>query len=226
MIGDGKTTLPSLDSLKELLAYFSKQLENEPDGQLSPTFVKDALETIWGVNLALAPGIRREQDRHFQEDLADDVSVWLVADRLAEETDTTGAWIRTVAAAVYGRGVQYVYFLPFSKLEEECRLLGESIRAEAAQQGLDTSKSGDRLQVYQLSDMAFTSRMRLVLPLPPRQPYGHMGVTDDKGQILRVLMPRDLVDRTVERLNALMRNLKNKLDGNPKVGLLRKVFPI
>jgi hypothetical protein len=217
-----KPKLPSLESFLELLDYFSQKLERKPKGRLSTVLINEAL-AVFRLETDGVSSIHLEDDRVLQENIASGSSIWLVSDKLREEKNPK--WMDTVAEAIFGRQVRYSYFLPFSRVKGECLAFAEAIKISAVNQGFSTSDKNGYLSIYRLSNVAFSTRYRIVHPPNEGTPYGHMAVdNEDENRVLRVEMPKYAVEQMVERIQLMLQNMSTN-SVVPESGYIEQVYP-
>jgi hypothetical protein len=218
----GMQKLPSLESFLEILGYFSQNLQKKPQGRLSTVLINEAL-SVFGLETDGVSSIHLEDDRVLQETIASGSSIWLVSDKTREEKSPK--WMKSVANAIFGRQVSYSYFLPFSRVKGECLAFAEAIKNSAVHQGLSTSDKNDYLRIYRLSNVAFSTRYRIVHPPNNGTPYGHMAVDhEDENRVLRVEMPKYAVEQMVERIQLLLQNMSTNCVV-PESGYIEQVYP-
>lgn len=178
-----------------------------------------------------------EDEMESQSEAPEGSEIWVLTDFLAEGKHRRFAEV--TAKNIVERRMVYSYFIPFSS--------GEGFNWRRAIQrienhvgGLDPSFDPNKsVAVYQLSDCAFSARLRITNPRSDVPTARYSLGTSKSTHLMFTPAPTELVLNTVAWLTELLSRVEEeehtsapKLEpingkalGHPKLGFIRRVFP-
>ncbi len=161
--------------------------------------------------------------------------IWIITDVLGEAEDRTYA--RKTVDNILNRRLKYRYFLPFDS--QEWIQAKEWLEDEARSAGADPDVLEGYISVFDLSDCAFSCRLRITNPRSTH-PVARYGFGPRAtAQAMFPAAPMDLVIRTVTTLTRLLRKLEDRerqpnqddqskpgpAVGSHELGFIRRRFP-
>jgi hypothetical protein len=207
----------SFEGLRAIIKFFEAHPElNETDrANVGVELIQAAL----GMELGAVPATDRDDDQEVQRELEAGDSIWIVSDVVAEDDSTE--WLALTAANL-AKGVNYTYFFPFVRMEEDCRALVVRL-AEPFKKMRKSAKSlEDHLRIFQVSNLAFPITYRIIHPLDAARRSGIYSIRTDLPRPRRLAMPSEQLTKMVRTLNLV---LELGAQASPKNGTIKSLFP-
>jgi DNA-binding XRE family transcriptional regulator len=196
---------PSLDSIKKLIMYIVNDGREHNILKNQELAIK-TLESLF--DLKLLDGQLKinsatiEQEEERQEEIPDGSEIWIISDKILELDVPDFA---NITAANIERGIRLSYFLPFSEHNLPYRL-ATILEEHVSNKDLLTQ----RVEIYQISDIAFSSRIRIINPLA-NDPIGAYSLTGPgKKNFLYYDIPIDILRQLIKTIGSLKNDVDRK----------------
>lgn len=238
-IGISKQTLysiengdsPSLKTIGKLIQFFCNN-NNDPISIIEKQkFSLLILGAALGIDLYdnryQLSAMSVAEEENLQETLDHGSEVWVISDKLIELESEGGA--KMTADLIREKNIKYSYFLPFDNSSYPAALI-----ASLQNQLNDDLILENHVAVYQLSDICFSSRIRITNPLSGTDRNAvYSLVGQGKSNFLFYEMPQDLLSKTVDRIKLLINlyhadiNIRENTEKFPlsKLGAIKMFFP-
>ncbi len=222
-------TFPSVNTLRKLV---TKLAQDEDEGVTNLQVASDLALSGIGLDLRFKLPVNIMKELADQGKAPVGSEFWILSDVLVEAESKDFAEI--TAENIVKRRMRYTYFVPFS---------GERYHWQRARKWLqelvvDLELLKKHTSIYQISDCAFTSRLRITNPRGD-EPTARYGLGARERMHLNFYpAPQELVVRTVSVLNTLLlleeeqrRAAQEKgeptdwIFGDCRLGFIRRVFP-
>lgn len=207
---DGAKT-PSMKVLKRIVRHLAWDSEK---ALWNIQAARDLAFSGLDLDLPLLVSANIDQELASQAESPEGSEIWIVSDVLAEAESREFA--RHTVKNILKRKLRYTYFVPFSSAErfhwEKALkwLQDEAKRHEKGRERLD-----ERVAVFQVSDCAFSARLRITNPR--REPTATYGLGKrERAHMMFTPVPTDLVVKTVQRLTDLLGLVEGQEQDKPQ----------
>jgi hypothetical protein len=207
----------SFDALRAIIGYFEKHpsLSEAERARVGIELVQAAL----GRKIDALPATDRDDDREVQKELTAGDEIWVISDIVAE--DDSIEWLRLTASNLV-KGVNYSYFFPFTRMDEDCHALVLRLAGACKQLSKKAGILESHLRVFHMSNVGFPITYRIIHPLDAQRRSGAYSIRAEFTNPQRVTMPFEQVSKLVRMIRSL---LELGSHATPKNGMLSQLFP-